>query len=84
MKTTKIVEEFEIPGTDITLEVGDSFTVKEVTVSQKATFELGRKVSYEIGQAALKPSPQELKNAAFKIGISVKIARQALDVFNWN
>ena len=46
-------------------------------------FKLGKEVSYELGQSSLSPSKEELFKVAKKLNISIRKARQALDIFNW-
>jgi len=43
---------------------------------------LGRIVSFELGQSSLRPSRDELKKVAQKLGISAAEARRALDAYN--
>ncbi len=53
-------------------------------MTNRKDFETGRRVAAEIGLAAMRPSPAQLKSAAKALGLSVAAVRRALDTFIWN
>lgn len=67
------------------METPNNPVTKYLQGGDKYVFLLGREVVYALPResSALRPSPQELKFAAEKLGISVRKARKALDLYNF-
>ena len=63
-------------------ELDDFFSEVTTPKTEIPRFELGRRISSELGQSSLKPSKEALQKAADKVGVSYAEARRALDVFN--